>query len=225
MRISVVSPVLNEAKSIGAMLVSLLAQQPDELFVVDGGSDDGTREICRQLGIEVLSSPRGRARQMNCGAAKASGDVLLFLHADTMLPPTAFNDIREALKDPRCVAGRFDVRLDGDHWALGLVSRMISLRSRLSKIGTGDQAIFVRRDSFKKIGGFPDIPIMEDIALCRTLKRAGKIACLRSRVVTSARRWESCGVWRTILRMWTLKSLYLLGVSPHRLKRFYGDAR
>lgn len=225
MRISVVSPVLNEAKSIGAMLVSLLALQPDELFVVDGGSDDGTREICRQLGIEVLSSPRGRARQMNCGAAKASGDVLLFLHADTMLPPTAFNDIREALKDPRCVAGRFDVRLDGDHWALGLVGRMISLRSRLSKIGTGDQAIFVRRDSFKKIGGFPDIPIMEDIALCRTLKRAGKIACLRSRVVTSARRWESCGVWRTILRMWTLKSLYLLGVSPHRLKRFYGDAR
>ncbi len=225
MRISVVSPVLNEEKNIGAMLESLLPLKPDELIVVDGGSDDRTREICRQLGIEVLSSPRGRAKQMNYGAEKASGDVLMFLHADTKLPLTAFSDIREALEDTRCVAGRFDVRLEGNHWALGLVGRLISLRSRLSKISTGDQGIFIRRDVFQKIGGFPDIPIMEDVALCRSLKRVGNIACLRSRVITSARRWESCGVWRTILRMWTLKALYLLGVSPHRLKQFYSDAR
>ncbi|MDH3444226.1 MAG: TIGR04283 family arsenosugar biosynthesis glycosyltransferase [Deltaproteobacteria bacterium] len=225
MRISVVIPVLNEEKSIGATLKSLLPLQPYELFVVDGGSTDGTREICRQLGVEALTSPRGRASQMNHGAENATGDVLLFLHADTRLPPTAFSDIREALKDPRCVAGRFDVQLDGNHWVLGLVGRMISLRSRLSKISTGDQGIFVRRDVFKRLGGFPDIPLMEDIAFCRGLKRVGEVACLRSRVITSARRWESDGLWRTIFKMWTLKSLYLLGVSPHRLKQFYDDAR
>jgi rSAM/selenodomain-associated transferase 2 len=162
---------------------------------------------------------------MNHGAARASGDVLLFLHADTRLPSTAFNDIRDALRDPRCVGGRFDVRLEGDHWMLRVIGAMISLRSRLSKVGTGDQGIFVRRAVFEAMGGFPEIPLMEDIAFCRALKRVGVVACLRSRVVTSARRWESGGVWRTIFRMWLLKSLYLLGVSPHRLKQFYDDAR
>lgn len=225
MRISVIIPILNEAKSIVAMLQALLPLGPSELFIVDGGSSDGTRAICRQFGVEVLTSPRGRAAQMNYGARRATGDVLLFLHADTRLPPTAFDDIRDALGDPRFVGGRFDIQLDGDHWMLRVIGAMISLRSRLSNVGTGDQAIFVRCEMFQGMGGFPDIPIMEDVAFCRALKRLGEVACLRSKVITSARRWELDGVWRTIFRMWMLKSLYLMGVSPHRLKRYYSDGR
>ena len=162
---------------------------------------------------------------MNRGAREASGDVLLFLHADTRLPPTAFSDIAGAMGDPRYVGGRFDVELDGKHWMLPLVGRLISYRSRLSKVATGDQALFARREVFQRMGGFADIPLMEDIAFCRALKRLGEVACLRSRVVTSARRWEVDGVWRTIFRMWTLKLLYLTGVSPARLKQFYADTR
>jgi hypothetical protein len=129
------------------------------------------------------------------------------------------------MTDPNCVGGRFDVQLDGDKPMLKIVGKMISLRSRLSKVGTGDQAIFIRREIFNRLGGFPEIPLMEDIALSRAMKRTGKVACLRSRVVTSARRWEIEGIGRTIVRMWLLKSLYLLGVSPFRLKRFYDDRR
>ncbi|NIM21901.1 MAG: glycosyltransferase, partial [Candidatus Latescibacteria bacterium] len=170
-------------------------------------------------------SPRGRARQMNLGARKATGDVFLFLHADTRLPASALNDVRCALAHPAFVGGRFDVELDGDRWILRVVGAMINLRSRLTKVATGDQAIFVRRKIFEEIGGFPDIPLMEDIAFSRALKRRGKIACLRSRVITSARRWEIDGVWRTIFRMWTLRLLYLAGISPLRLKQFYADTR
>jgi len=162
---------------------------------------------------------------MNLGARQASGDVLLFLHADTRPPPTALVDIARALGDTRCVGGRFDVDLEGSHPMLKVVGELINLRSRLTWVGTGDQAIFVRRRVFERIGGYPDIPLMEDIALCRALKRVGDVACLRSRVVTSARRWERDGLWRTILRMWTLKFLYLAGVPPARLKQFYADTR
>jgi rSAM/selenodomain-associated transferase 2 len=225
MGISVVVPILNEEGTIAATLRALTQLKPDELILVDGGSSDGTRAICRQFGVEVLTSPRGRAAQMNYGARRATGDVLLFLHADTRLPPTAFNDIRDALSDPHFVGGRFDIQLDGDHWMLRVIGAMISLRSRLSKVGTGDQGIFVRREVFQRMGGFQEIPLMEDIALCRALKRVGEVACLRSKVITSARRWEIDGVWRTIIRMWALKSLYLMGVSPHRLKQYYRDGR
>lgn len=225
MRISVVIPVLNEEKSIAATVAALTPLKPDELIIVDGGSTDGTRNICASLGIKVIPSLPGRARQMNQGALNVTGDVLLFLHADTRLPASAFEDIRAALKEPRVVGGRFDVKFDGDRWMLKMVGTMISLRSRLTKVCTGDQAIFVRRSVFEELGGYPGIPFMEDIALSRALKRKGAVACLRSRVVTSARRWEMEGVWRTIFKMWTLKSLYLLGVSPFRLKRYYGDGR
>lgn len=225
MNISVVIPVLNEEKTIGATLRPLLALAPYEVLVVDGGSVDRTREVCRGLGVELLISERGRARQMNLGARRATGEVLLFLHADTRLPASAFSDIANALDDARYAGGRFDVELAGRHWMLRIVGALINLRSRTTKVGTGDQAIFVRRRIFSRIGGFPDIPLMEDIALCRALKKQGRVACLRSRVVTSARRWEKDGVWRTILRMWALKSLYLAGVSPERLKQFYADTR
>lgn len=225
MNISVVIPVLNEEKAIGASLGALIALSPHEIIVVDGGSSDRTRDICGTFNATVLTSERGRARQMNHGARHARGEVLLFLHADTRLPPSAIDDIGAALSDPRYLGGRFDVELEGDHWLLKVIGRMISYRSRVTKVGTGDQALFVRREVFERMAGYPDIPLMEDIAFCRALKRAGGVACLHSRVVTSARRWEVDGVWRTMLRMWTLKSLYLAGVSPARLKQFYADTR
>jgi rSAM/selenodomain-associated transferase 2 len=225
MDISVVIPVLNEEKTIAASLTALLSVRPHQVIVVDGGSTDRTREISAQMGAVVISGAPGRARQMNCGAGQATGDILLFLHADTRLPPKAFDDIVAALQDRRYLAGRFDVDLDGDHWLLKVIGAMINQRSRITKVATGDQAIFVRRDVFARMGGFPDIPLMEDIAFCRALKRLGGIACLRSKVLTSARRWETEGVWRTVIKMWTLKLLYFAGVSPNTLKRFYADTR
>jgi len=225
MRISVVIPVLNEEKSIATTLAALAPLKPHELIVVDGGSSDRTVEICSRLGATVLSSARGRGVQMNHGARQATGDVLLFLHADTRLPGSAFGDILHALRQPQCVGGRFDVKLDGTHWMLGVIGTMISLRSRLSRVATGDQAIFVRREIFGELGGFPNVPLMEDVAFSQALKRRGRIACLRSRVLTSARRWEKDGIWGTIFKMWMLKSLFLVGIPPGRLKRYYGDTR
>jgi rSAM/selenodomain-associated transferase 2 len=225
MRISIVIPVLNEEKSIAETVAALMPLKPHELIIVDGGSSDRTYEICNRLDVTVLSSPRGRGLQMNHGARQATGDVLLFLHADTRLPGSSIDDIRAALRNPQCVGGRFDVQLDGVHWMLGVIGAMISMRSRMSRVATGDQGIFVRRGIFAELGGYPDIPLMEDVAFSRALKRRGAVACLRSRVITSARRWEKQGIWRTILRMWLLKLLYLVGVSPVRLKRYYGDAR
>jgi rSAM/selenodomain-associated transferase 2 len=224
-KISVIVPVLDEEKTIATTLDALIALAPHEIIVVDGGSTDRTAEICQQFDVKVMVSARGRARQMNSGAKAASGDILLFLHADTTLPNSAFDDIRLALGDCRCVGGRFDVELAGQHWMLKVIGAMINYRSRLSKVSTGDQAIFVRRFVFEQIGGYPDIPLMEDVAFCRMLRHTGEIACLKSRVMTSARRWEIDGVWRTILRMWALKLLYLAGVSPNRLKQYYADAR
>ena len=225
MRISVVIPVLNEEKSIGPALTALQSLAPDELIVIDGGSTDRSREICESLGLTVISTPPGRGRQMNHGARRATGDVLLFLHADTRLPLSAFDDVRSAFRNPACVGGRFDLKFDDRRWMLRVIGAMISLRSRLTKVATGDQAIFVRREMFEKIGGYPEIPLMEDVAFSRAMKRVGKVACLRSHVITSARRWQTEGVWRTMLKMWILKSLYLLGVGPARLTRYYGDAR
>jgi rSAM/selenodomain-associated transferase 2 len=225
MKISVIVPVLDEEKQLATTLEGLLALAPHEILVVDGGSSDRSREIAGRFGVHVIPAERGRARQMNRGAAQATGDVLLFLHADTRLPVSALDDIGSALSDRRHVGGRFDVELEGKHWMLPVVARMISQRSRLTKVATGDQALFVRRGVFEQMGGFPDIPLMEDIAFCRSLKLMGRVACLRSRVVSSGRRWEIDGVWRTIFRMWTLKLLYLGGVSPARLKQYYGDTR
>jgi rSAM/selenodomain-associated transferase 2 len=225
MKISIIVPVLDEEKQLATTLEGLMALAPHEILVVDGGSSDRSREVAGRLGVNVMSAERGRARQMNRGAAQATGEVLLFLHADTRLPASAFAEIRDAFTNADCVGGRFDVELEGDHWMLPVVARMISERSRLTKVATGDQALFVRRGVFEQMGGFPDIPLMEDIAFCRRLKLMGQVACLRSRVVTSGRRWEIDGIWRTIFRMWALKLLYLGGVSPARLKQYYGDTR
>jgi rSAM/selenodomain-associated transferase 2 len=224
MTISVIIPTLNEAQNIRATLDRLHHPAFSEILAVEGGSRDGTAALAVPI-AKVLRAPTGRARQMNTGAATASGDVLLFLHADTLLPQTAADDITAALADSRVAGGHFDARITPDRGLLWLVGRMMSWRARLTGIATGDQAIFVRRKVFEAIGGFPDIPLMEDIAFSRRLKRAGRVTALRSCVVTSGRRWEQHGVGRTILLMWWLRLLFFLGVSPDRLKRLYADAR
>lgn len=225
MTISVIVPTLNEAGGIAETLRR--ARQPGvrEVIVVDGGSTDHTRALAQELADVVGSAPRGRARQMNAGAQRAAGEILLFLHADTLVPAGFATAVTAACRRPGVVGGRFDVQLSPSSPLLRLTANLINRRSRLSRIATGDQAIFVRREVFERLGGYADIPLMEDVELSRRLKRAGHIACLRQRVTTSARRWQTHGVINTILLMWTLRALYWLGVSPARLRRLYDETR
>lgn len=221
--LSIIVPVLNEAEGIGETLTSLqpLRARGCEVIVADGGSTDASRDLAVPLADRVVASPRGRARQQNAGAAAALGDVLLFLHADTRLPVDADRLVTDGLRTSGRGWGRFDVRLTGRHPMLRVIERMIGARSRLSGIVTGDQAIFVRRDWFIRAGGFPEIPLMEDVALSKALRRAGPPLCLRETVVTSSRRWERRGVWRTMALMWRLRLEYWLGVDPERLAERY----
>jgi rSAM/selenodomain-associated transferase 2 len=222
--LSIVVPTLDEAAGLAAHLGALapLRARGCEVVVVDGGSRDATREIARGLADAVVTAPRGRGPQQNAGARAARGRLLLFLHADTRLPPGALEAVRAALADGARAWGRFDVEIAGRHPLLPLVARLASLRSRLTGIATGDQAIFVRRDRFEAAGGFPEVPLMEDVALSAALRRLGRPACLRLRVVTSGRRWESRGVLRTVLLMWWLRLLFWLGRDPAALARWYG---
>ena len=221
-RLAIVLPTLDEAERIRASLEALapLRARGHEVIVVDGGSSDATVELSRPLADQVLTSAKGRATQMNAGARAAHGQALVFLHADTRLPEHADSLIINALKV--YAWGRFDVLIEGSHPLLRVVACAMNLRSRLTGIATGDQAIFVRRDVFI---GFPEIALMEDIAFSRGMKRVGAPACLRNRVTTSGRRWEARGVVRTIFLMWRLRLLYALGVEPQRLARDYADPR
>jgi rSAM/selenodomain-associated transferase 2 len=217
-RLSVVVPALNEAPGIRAALEALapLRARGHEVIVVDGGSSDDTAQLALGLCDQLLNVPRGRALQMNAGARAATGDALLFLHADTRLPALADEVVLSSLQNH--IWGRFDVKIEGRHPLLKVVACAMNLRSRLTGIATGDQAIFVRRAAF---AGFPEIALMEDIALCKAMKRLGPPACRRETVLTSARRWESRGVLRTILLMWRLRLMYFLGARPERLARIY----
>ena len=221
--LSIVIPTLNEAAEIAGALDALqpLRARGCEVIVADGGSADGTVELARPLADRVLVAEHGRARQQNAGAAVATGDVLLFLHADTRLPPDADRIVLGRLEMSGRGWGRFDVRLTGRHPLLRVIERMIGARSRLSGIATGDQAIFVRRDWFERAGGFPDIPLMEDVALSKALARLGPPLCLRDTVTTSSRRWEQRGVIRTMLLMWRLRLEFWLGADPARLAERY----
>ncbi len=223
MKLSIIVPTLDEAPQIGVALGALAALRAGghELIVVDGGSTDGTPALAAGLADRVLQAARGRARQMNAGAAIATGDALLFLHADTRLPPDAARLVLEALA--RRGWGRFDVRIEGGSPLLAVVALCMNWRSRLSGIATGDQAIFVRREVFAAAGGFSDIPLMEDVALSARLKRISPPACLGERAVTSGRRWERHGVLRTILLMWRLRLSYSLGARPEDLARRYAN--
>jgi rSAM/selenodomain-associated transferase 2 len=223
-RLSIIIPVLDEAERIAAALAALapFRRNGAEVIVVDGGSRDGTADIARPLADAVVTAPRGRATQMNAGAAGAQGDVLLFLHADTRLPDGADRLIHDGLARTGRAWGRFDIAIAGRRAVLPAVACAMNLRSRLTGIATGDQAMFVTRAAFAQVGGFADIALMEDIELSRRLKRVSPPLALRARVTTSGRRWEQHGVVRTILLMWRLRLAYFLGAEPAVLARRYG---
>jgi rSAM/selenodomain-associated transferase 2 len=224
-RLTIVVPVLNEAAIIAAALQALapFRARGAEIIVVDSGSDDGTAALAEPLADRVVAAPHGRGAPMNIGAALGSGDVLLFLHADTALPADADRLIAAALAERAW--GRFDLRIAGRHPFLAIVARMINWRSRLTGIATGDQAIFVARAAFEGVGGFPDLPLMEDIALSRRLKRLARPACIGTPAVTSGRRWDHHGLMRTVLLMWRLQFAYYLGVAPARLAAKFPPVR
>jgi rSAM/selenodomain-associated transferase 2 len=221
--LSIIIPTLNEAASIERALARLqpLRARGHEVIVVDGGSADGTAALARAHADRVVDAPRGRAVQMNTGAQHARGEVLLFLHADTLLPPEADRLILDGLRECNRAWGRFDVRIDGRHWLLPWIALGMNLRSRLTRVCTGDQGLFVRRDLFMRLGGYPPIALMEDIALSKALRGATRPLSLDAEVLTSGRRWERNGVARTMFFMWWLRLRYLLGAEPARLARRY----
>jgi rSAM/selenodomain-associated transferase 2 len=223
-RLSIIMPVLDEGEGIAAALDALadLRALGTEVIVVDGGSRDATIQRARMRADRVISAPRGRALQMNAGAETSAGDVLLFLHADTRLPADAEHIVLNRLERSGRSWGRFDVKIDGRNPLLAVVAAFMNIRSRLTGIATGDQAIFVRRDAFRAAGGFAAIPLMEDITLSKRLKRVSPPLCLRECVVTSGRRWENHGVLNTVLLMWRLRLAYFFGADPRALARRYG---
>ncbi len=227
-RISVIIPVLNEAGTILRCLDPLVkGRESFEVIVVDGGSADGTADLVRGVpGVRLIFGDRpGRAAQMNAGARASAGDVFLFLHADTQLPDDAAALIRRSLEDPGVVGGRFRLRVSGARFVYFWIGLFSTWRSRFLNVTYGDQAIYARRTAFEQVGGFPDLPLFEDAEFCARLSRLGRFVMLRADAVTSARRWERCGVFRTILRMWMLKLLHGLSVSSERLARYYRNVR
>lgn len=222
-RISIIIPVLDEAADIVSSLQALasLRSRGAELIVVDGGSRDGTVALSRPLADQVIHAPRGRALQMNAGAAVAHGDVFLFVHADTRLPADADRPMLDGLAKSSRAWGRFDVAIDGAHWLFPIIAFFMNARSRVTGITTGDQAMFVTRKAFAAVEGFPRIALMEDITLARSLKRLSRPLCLHERVTTSGRRWEQRGVPHTILLMWRLRLAYFFGAKPEDLARRY----
>lgn len=220
--LSIVVPTLNEAAQLADALAALapLRQRGVQVIVVDGASTDRSAAIARDLADVCIDAPRGRASQMNAGAALAQGQVVLFLHADTRLPPHADAQVEQALRSGG-LWGRFDVCINGPHPMLAVVAAMMNLRSRLTGIATGDQALFVRREVWQRLGGFADLPLMEDIELSGRLRALARPVCLRQRVHTSGRRWLTHGVWRTVALMWCLRWRYWRGESAQRLAQLY----
>jgi rSAM/selenodomain-associated transferase 2 len=227
LKISIIVPALNEAEGIAAVLARLapLRARGHEVIVVDGGSSDGTAALARGVADRIASAPRGRASQMNAGAALARGEVLLFLHADTRLPENADARVLQGLAASGRAWGRFDLRIEGASVFLPVIAFFMNLRSRATGIATGDQAIFVRREAFERAGGFPPLELMEDIVLSRSLKRVSRPLCLSDKAVTSGRRWERHGVLRTVLLMGWLRLAFFLGAAPASLSRLYDGER
>jgi len=227
LKISIIVPALNEAQGIAAALAALasLRNRGHEVIVVDGRSSDKTAALSRGAADRVVAAARGRASQMNAGAALAQDEVLLFLHADTRLPENADARILQGLAATGRAWGRFDVRIEGKSRLLPVIAFFMNLRSRATGIATGDQAIFVRRDAFWRIGGYPPLELMEDIALSRLLARVSRPLCLADKAVTSGRRWERHGVLRTVLLMWWLRLAFFFGATPASLARLYDGER
>lgn len=223
--LSIIIPVLNEQSQINAAIEHIRAQRFDgayEVIVVDGDANGGTIRTVRDKAVTCIAASQGRGRQMNAGARAGRGDALLFLHADSRLPPEALTNIRRVLENPKYVGGAFDLAIDSKRWILRYIAARASMRSRCNRIPYGDQAIFIRKDYFEKIGGFKDIPLMEDVDLMRRIKKDGRqIHILRDKVTTSARRWEDQGAIYTTLKNQVIVMLYYLGVGPDRLARLY----
>ena len=227
MRLSIVIPALNESGNIVATLTPLQGMRAHgaEVILVDGGSIDATTQLAAPLVDCVVKSIKGRAVQMNAGAAAATGDALLFLHADSILPPGADKLILNGLQSESRAWGRFDVSIEGVHFFLPVVAWFMNIRSRLTGVATGDQGLFMTADAFSRAGGFAKIPLMEDLAICDALRRSGPPLCLRQKISTSGRRWEQHGVWRTILLMWRIRLAYFFGADPVDLHRTYYGAK
>ena len=227
--ISIIIPVLNEAKNIQDTLVLIqnhIKSSDIEIIVVDGGSTDRTVSIAKELGVIVIDSPaRGRANQMNAGAAMATGDILLFLHADTRLPKNYAQLINNTLMQPNAIAGAFELAIDSPEKSLRLIEALVKLRSHFWSLPYGDQALFMKRSTFNNLGGFPNLAIMEDFALVKQLKNHGKIAIAPAAVTTSSRRWDKLGVWRTTLINQLIIIGYYFGISPDKLRKFYSSQR
>jgi rSAM/selenodomain-associated transferase 2 len=227
MRLSIIIPVLNEAKGLPSLFerIKSVCRSKNEVIVVDGGSEDDSRQVASRAGAQVICSERGRARQMNAGAAVAKGDILLFLHADTLLPPAADSAIEDAIQRAGGINenawGRFDVGISGRSIMLPVIASMMNWRSRLTGIATGDQAMFMTRRAFISVGGFPDQPLMEDVEVSKRLRALSGPICLADRVVTSGRRWEAHGVWKAIWLMWRLRWAYWRGTDAAELARLY----
>ncbi len=225
LKISIIIPVLNEAKNIQdtlALIQNHVVSSRIEIIVVDGGSSDNTVSIAKKLGVRVIDAPaRGRAKQMNAGAAIAKGDILLFLHADTKLPNNYDQLITNTLRQPNAIAGAFELAIDSPRKSLRFIEALVKLRAHIFSLPYGDQALFMKRSTFNKVGGFPNLAIMEDFALVKQLKHQGKIAIAPAAVTTSSRRWDKLGVWRTTFINQLMIIGYYLGISPDKLRKFY----
>ena len=223
MQLSIILPALNEAASIANTLAPLQSMRARgvEVILVDGHSSDGTRDIATTMVDRIFVCERGRAKQMNAGAVIAKGDALLFLHADSILADDGDTCIETALADPRIQWGRFDASIHGAHVMFPVIAWFMNHRSRFTGIATGDQGIFMTRATFEKIGGFPDQPLMEDVEICKRLKKISPPACIAKKIITSGRRWEKHGVWRTIWLMWRLRFSYYCGATAESIHRAY----
>ena len=223
MKFSIIIPTLNEEKTIEGCLSALQPLRDEcELIIVDGDSIDNTRILAAPLADKVITSAKGRSRQMNNGARLAAGDILIFLHADTRLPENALQMIQQEIGSAN-QWGRFDVQLSGNSFMLKMIAQMMNWRSRLTGIATGDQTIFVTSRAFDKVGQYPEINLMEDIALCKALKKISPPICLKAKVMGSSRRWERNGIYKTILLMWSIRLRYYFGADPQTLAFLYNN--
>ncbi len=224
MKFSIIIPTLNEEKSIQSCLLALQPLRNDcEIIIADGDSIDNTQSLALPLADKVMTSAKGRAKQMNNGTSYATGDILIFLHADTYLPENALQLIQQKI-NTTSQWGRFDIQLSGNPFMLKVIAQMMSWRSRLTGIATGDQVIFVTRLAFQAVGQYPEISLMEDIALCKALKKISRPVCLKNKVISSGRRWEHNGIYRTILLMWSLRLRYFFGTDPKILAFLYANS-
>ncbi|MDD1627906.1 MAG: TIGR04283 family arsenosugar biosynthesis glycosyltransferase [Methylococcaceae bacterium] len=224
MKFSIIIPTLNEEKTIQSCLLALQPLRNGcEIIIADGDSVDNTKILALPLADKVMASAKGRAKQMNNGASYATGDILIFLHADTCLPENALSLIQQKISSTR-QWGRFDIQLSGNSFMLKVIAQMMNWRSRLTGIATGDQVIFVMREAFEKAGQYPEINLMEDIALCKALKKISPPICLKNKVISSGRRWEYNGIYKTMLLMWSLRLRYFFGADPQTLAFLYANS-